>query len=108
MTGITVREFNGKQIEQRTDGYIDATAMCKANGKKWNHYWSNKSTPEFLRELAAVTGIPATELVQVKQGGKPGDQGTYVHPRVATQSPSVAPCLPTIQLAGDVLEPLGD
>ena len=28
-------------IPQRaTDGYINATALCQAAGKKWNHYWS--------------------------------------------------------------------
>jgi len=85
MSSLVVREFNGKQIEQRgDDGYMDATAMCKANKKQWGHYWANKTTQEFLTELASVIGIPMTGLVQIKQGGKSGEQGTYVHPRVAT------------------------
>jgi hypothetical protein len=85
MPGLVVREFNGKVIEQRSDdGYMDATAMCRANGKKWSHYWANKNTQEFIEALSADAGIPASGLVEVRKGGTVGDQGTYVHPRVAT------------------------
>ncbi|SFB88284.1 KilA-N domain-containing protein [Brevinema andersonii] len=86
---------------QREDGYINATALCQSAGKRWNHYISNDSTKEFLGELSgsmgipitgtsignisisSVAGIPATGLIQVRQGGTPQEQGTYVHPKVA-------------------------
>jgi len=83
MTIIT-HDVNGLAIGQRqADGYIDLTAMAKANKKKINDYIRLKSTKEFLKELEAVTGIPVTELVQVFQGGD-GEQGTWGHPQVAT------------------------
>lgn len=81
MSGELVHTFNAVDIEQRPDdGYMDATAMCQANGKKWSHYWANSSTQEFVLALAESTGIPADSLVQA-QSGRGG--GTYVHPKLA-------------------------
>jgi hypothetical protein len=86
-TQIIVRQYNNVEIPQRiSDRYMNATKMCKANGKLWGHYWENQSTQEFVSELSAVIGIPITGptgLIQVRQGGTPQDQGTWVHPEVA-------------------------
>ncbi|AFZ11474.1 KilA, /APSES-type HTH DNA-binding domain protein [Crinalium epipsammum PCC 9333] len=79
--------------QRKSDGYINATAMCKAAGKKWNNYYQNDSTKEYLEALAVdlgldvivknpVTTIPATALVQVFQGGN-ATQGTWVHYEIA-------------------------
>lgn len=74
----------GEIISQRArDGYINATAMCKAAGRQWSHYRENASTKAFLVELSAVLGIPITGLVESIQGGRPAMQGTWVHPQVA-------------------------
>jgi hypothetical protein len=72
-------------IPQRaTDGFINATAMCKAVGKKFNDYTRIGPTQEFLKELSAVTGLPVTDgLIFSYQGGRPEYQGTWVHPDVA-------------------------
>jgi hypothetical protein len=71
-------------IEQRAeDGYINATAMCKAAGKLIANYSQNESTKAFLKELSSDIGIPISELVQVIKGGEPHLQGTWVHPQVA-------------------------
>lgn len=81
------RKIERTSIHQRAiDGYINATAMCKASGKRLNDYLRLSATKEFLRELSSVTGIPATGnggLVIVIQGGTPELQGTWVHPQVA-------------------------
>lgn len=75
---------DGKIIEQRTrDGYINATAMCKAAGKLWADYRRLKVTAEFCQALSADMGIPITELIQSVMGGDPHLQGTWVHPQVA-------------------------
>jgi hypothetical protein len=51
-------------ISQRSkDGYINATAMCKAAGRQWGHYRENANTRAFLKELSSVIGIPITELI---------------------------------------------
>ncbi|QUT04857.1 KilA-N domain-containing protein [Sphingobium phenoxybenzoativorans] len=76
--------YQASLIHQRSgDGYINATAMCKAAGKKWNDYFRIGTTKAFLAELSTVAGIPATALVQSIQGGSPELQGTWIHPQVA-------------------------
>ena len=71
-------------IQQRAkDGYINATAMCKAAGKLWADYRRLKITGEFCVALSSDMGIPITELIQSFTGGNPQLQGTWVHPQVA-------------------------
>jgi|SRR5579862_6064832 len=77
-------KVQGEVIEQRiADGYINATAMCHAAGRQFNHYFTNATTKAFLEELSSETGIPVSELVQSIKGGPPDRQGTWVHPQVA-------------------------
>lgn len=74
----------GATIYQRPeDGYINATAMCHAAGKRWNHYSSNETTKAFIAALESEAGIPASKLIQSVSGGEPKLQGTWVHPQVA-------------------------
>ena len=84
-TGELIKhDYHGTLIAQRaSDGYVNATAMCKAEGKLFGHYNQLASTKEFLNHLASVIGIPITGLVIVNQGGTPALQGTWVHPDVA-------------------------
>lgn len=81
---IIPRSWNGALIPQRPgDAYINATAMCKATGKKLDRYLKAKHVREFLGELRADAPNGATDLVQIRKGGEPGLQGTWVHPEVA-------------------------
>ena len=81
---MIVRKVDEQVVRQRIrDGYLNATAMCKAAGKRFGNYYQNQNTKEFLRALKADTGIPVSELVQVVRGGFPELQGTWVHPDVA-------------------------
>ena len=78
------RVYEGEVVEQRLgDGYVNATAMCKAAGKRLEHYLENESTNAFLAELCSETGIPTLEIIQVIKGGIPERRGTWVHPQVA-------------------------
>ena len=71
-------------VHQRPiDGYINATAMCKAAGKRFETYNQNDSTRAFLGALEAEVGIPRSQLVQSIGGDRPELQGTWVHPQVA-------------------------
>lgn len=71
-------------VNQRAiDGYINATAMCKAAGKQFNDYSRLKTSQEFMKELSAATGIPVAQLIQTVMGGTPNGQGTWVHPDIA-------------------------
>ena len=77
-------ELENTQIHQRAkDGYVNATAMCKAVNKQFNGYFRTVPTQAFLTELSSVTRLSVTELVITIQGGTPELQGTWVHPHVA-------------------------
>ena len=84
-TNLIEVNFEGKSISliREGDGYINATQLCKNAGKQMNHYLSNQATKDFLEALSADTGIPGTDLIQIKQGGDPKAQGTWIHPQVA-------------------------
>lgn len=77
------REVNNSIIDQRTnDGYINATALCKAAGKEWAAYKRNDRTGRFLDALCADMQILMSVLIQEVRGGS-GQQGTWIHPKVA-------------------------
>ena len=81
---LIIRQENNVVITQNAlDGYINATSMCDAAGKKLGHYLENVSTKAFIAELSSDLGIPTTQLIQIVKGGIPQQQGTWVHPQVA-------------------------
>jgi len=64
----------------RSDGYINATQLCKAAGKKFNDYQRIKQTEDYLQALSFNTGIPVLDLINSNVGGN--HSGTYVHRKV--------------------------
>jgi KilA domain-containing protein len=80
---ITHKIENVVVPQRANDGYINATAMCKAVGKQFYDYFRIGPTQEFLKELSAETGLPVSGLVVTFKGGVPELQGTWVHPDVA-------------------------
>jgi KilA-N domain len=71
-------------IEQRVkDGYVNATALCKAAGRPWSRYWDARPSRDFAEALSAEIGISISELIQSVKGGDIKLQGTWVHPQVA-------------------------
>jgi hypothetical protein len=85
--GLTARAWNGISISRRiSDGYVNATTMCKAGGKRWHDYVRYDRSQAYIAALAAVTGFPVTGnpgLIQTIKGGRPHLQGTWIHPRLA-------------------------
>jgi hypothetical protein len=82
---LTLRTYNGIDIPQRPDGYINATKMCEAAGKRWNNFWQTQNAQSFANALASDTGIPVSETVISIKGGDPWQQGTWVHPDLAVE-----------------------
>ena len=72
-------------IQFRKDGYVNETQLCKAAGKHFKHWNSLDSTKELIRTLSSVVGIPTTELLDIKKGGDPKSQGSWIHPDLAVQ-----------------------
>lgn len=76
-------KVNETDIPQRSgDGYINATKLCQAAGKRWHNYIRNETTGAFMRALSEKTRISVLLLNQ--QVTTPnGVSSTWVHPKVA-------------------------
>ena len=75
------RSWHGTPISRRTtDGYVNATAMCKANRKRWSDYRESDRCQLYLDALSQTTEIPVFDLIQSRQGQ---GAGTWVHRQVA-------------------------
>lgn len=70
---------NDYLVPIREDGMINATALCKAGGKIFEHYKENLQSKIYLYELSLSTGIPTKNLFEVDIGGY---NGTWVHRKV--------------------------
>lgn len=69
-------------VDQRaSDGYINATALCKAAEARWSDYNENKATKAFVTVVSAKTGIPVLDLIQIVT--TTGVKATWVHPKIA-------------------------
>lgn len=81
---LVPHSYQGSIIQQRPDdGYINATAMCKAANKLWADYNRLTTTQAFFSALSTDMGIPISTLVQSVKGGTAEHQGTWVHPQVS-------------------------
>lgn len=84
--GLESRTWNGVEIQRRpSDGFVNATAMCKANGREWFTYARAERTKEYIAALATVLGSPQNcgDLIQTITTGPNHLRGTWVHPRIA-------------------------
>jgi hypothetical protein len=76
-------KVNETDIPQReSDGYINATKLCQAAGKRWHNYIRNETTGAFMRALSAKTRISVLLLNQ-EVTSSDGVSSTWVHPKVA-------------------------
>jgi len=80
-SSLVSRSWNGTPISRRTtDGYVNATAMCRANGKEWSKYRESDRCQTYLDALAETSEIRMFDLIESRQGQ---GGGTWVHPQVA-------------------------
>lgn len=81
---LVPHSYQGSLIQQRaSDGFINATAMCKAAGKEWSGYRRLDSTTEFLAALEGSLQIHRDVIVQSIISGPNEHRGTWIHPQVA-------------------------
>jgi hypothetical protein len=83
MTNLIIREFNGKKIRHREDGFMSLTDLCQATGKQISDWYRLDSTKEYLKVLAGHLGKEVNEIIEINQGGIPTEQGTWGDRRVA-------------------------
>lgn len=69
-SALASHQYNGQLITQLSEdatianmtipkGYVNATEMCKANGKRFDKYMTFSKTPEFLEELSKISVDPS-------------------------------------------------
>jgi hypothetical protein len=81
---IISHNHNATLINQRyKDGYINLTAMAKAEGKLLADYLRLDSTKAFLEALSGSMGIPIDQLVIIKTTGPNSERGTWGHPQIS-------------------------
>jgi hypothetical protein len=109
-TALEVRQWEGHAIQRRrSDGYVNATAMCQATGREWFTYARAARTAEYIAALKRVFTSPQNcgDLIDVITTGPNHLRGTWVHPRLAVDlarwcKPSFA-----VWMDGWLLEQLG-
>lgn len=83
MSDLVSRSWNDTPISRRaSDGYVNATAMCKANGKRWKDYRESDRCRLYIDALQSVDGNSGHALIESRSGGA-GGGGTWIHPQVA-------------------------
>ncbi len=90
---IITHDWNGYGIAQLKEqtaiakfdvpkGYVNATQMCKANGREWSSYARRKSSKAYWEGLANDLQICISSLIiHVEAYGN--EQATWVHPEIA-------------------------
>ena len=67
---------------RKSDGYINATQLCKAGDRKFNTYYRRKKTKEFLKVFSIDTQICVDSLI--KYNSSYGEErSSWVHPHIA-------------------------
>lgn len=81
MSDLVARSWNGTPISRRTtDGYVNATAMCKANGKEWSKYRETDRCQEYIDALIETSDFGGLNPIESRAGN---GGGTWVHPQLA-------------------------
>ncbi len=78
-----IKSWNGRKIRFRKDGFGCLSDMAKATGKRFNNWWQQKSTKDYMVVLSRSTGIPADLLVEINESqGRNEDRGTWAERKV--------------------------
>lgn len=85
MSDLILREFNGKSIRHRADGFMSLTDICSAGGKLFGNWNKLQSTKEYLKALQDKnysdrnsSPIEIQEGNLGERGGTWGDQNVAV------------------------------
>lgn len=87
----TPLELNSVMIETRgTDGFVNATQLCKAGGKLFANWYQLLGTKKLIEEFESDPNIPISQYnvksVQITKGNSSKfKQGSWIHPDLAIQ-----------------------
>lgn len=72
--------YNGQEINQRADGYVNATQMAVINGVRLDNYFTNKATQAYLDVFKSSLEFQGTIPVKASTDRNSSDFGTWMHP----------------------------
>jgi hypothetical protein len=71
MSNLITTKYNNVAISTRdSDGWVNLTQMCQADGVKFNDFLRLKSTKAYVSSMVADTGIPASQIIEVVKVSK--------------------------------------
>lgn len=72
---------NGRQ----SDGFINATELCKVGGKRFNDWYRLKKSEKIIEVISILTHIPVESLIVSGHGCSKDEkaQDTWVHKKIA-------------------------
>ena len=83
---LAVKDGEYLSISVRSDGFVNATQLCKAGKKKFNDWKKLHSTQRLAQSLESSTGKTVSQLIDVNKGkGSKFEQGSWIHPDLALQ-----------------------
>lgn len=86
MGDLIIARWNDTDIQRRvSDDYVNATLMCKANGRLWADFFRLEQSQRYLEALSVNMGIPIFSENGLVQSRRGRNGGTWVHPDVATE-----------------------
>lgn len=84
--------WNGMTIQaRRSDGFVNATELCRAGGKRFRDWYKTATAQELIEELSeqlqcktTIVPLLPPEIVEVNRGNSSGKcRGSWVHPDLA-------------------------
>ena len=84
---IQTYNYQGCDISFETNGKImvNATQMARPFGKNPADFLKTQYANEFIKALADMKKIISADLLKVKKGGQPNEQGTWMHEDLAIE-----------------------
>ncbi|WP_084261756.1 KilA-N domain-containing protein [Zymobacter palmae] len=81
MSNIIPFQYGDMTIRFNTEGWINATEIAKAYGKRLDHWLENKETQSYLKAIGKYLNTPDSgDLIQARRGN---GGGTWLHPKLA-------------------------
>lgn len=63
--------------------YVNLTKICHAEGRELSVFLRSKKYKEFMEVLIKSLNMSREDLIIIRTGGIPTQQGTYAHPYIA-------------------------
>lgn len=77
--------YEGHPITIRDDGWFNATEAAKPYGKRPIDWLNLPETVRYVAALAARSKVKESHFAQTRRGGRPGEAGTWLHPKLAVR-----------------------